>query len=63
MSLTTLHPHARRVTSSWHPTVATLPSERRAATPFHSPQWAAAWQSGALHTGLNRQVLRAWDTA
>ncbi|MFI5867593.1 GNAT family N-acetyltransferase [Streptomyces sp. NPDC051546] len=45
MSLTTLHPNTRALHSSWHSSVATLPAERRPATPFHSRAWAAAWQT------------------
>lgn len=45
MSLMTLRPTFRTVTSSWHSSVAALPAERRPATPFHSREWAAVWQS------------------
>ncbi|MFJ6437838.1 GNAT family N-acetyltransferase [Streptomyces sp. NPDC091416] len=33
------------LSSSWHPSAAVLPAEHHAATPFHSREWAAAWQS------------------
>ncbi|MET7605888.1 GNAT family N-acetyltransferase [Streptomyces avermitilis] len=45
MSVTAVHPNIRSLNSSWHSSVATLPTERRAATPFHSLEWAVAWQS------------------
>ncbi|MEU2357699.1 GNAT family N-acetyltransferase [Streptomyces misionensis] len=45
MGMTAAHPVTRALNSSWHSSVATLPAERRAATPFHSREWAAAWQS------------------
>ncbi|MER5985641.1 GNAT family N-acetyltransferase [Streptomyces sp. NPDC001787] len=45
MSLTAVHPNVRSLNSSWHSSVASLPAERRAATPFHSREWAAAWQT------------------
>ncbi|MFG3156740.1 GNAT family N-acetyltransferase [Streptomyces sp. NPDC048219] len=44
MTLTALRPNARTVKSSWHSSVAALPAVHRAATPFHSREWAAAWQ-------------------
>ncbi|WP_329155836.1 GNAT family N-acetyltransferase (plasmid) [Streptomyces sp. NBC_01456] len=45
MSLTAVHPNVLSLNSSWHSSVVTLPAERRAATPFHSREWAAAWQT------------------
>ncbi|MGW0538315.1 GNAT family N-acetyltransferase [Streptomyces sp. NPDC003032] len=45
MTLMTLRPNRRTVNSSWHSSVAALPAERRPATPFHSREWAAVWQS------------------
>ncbi|MFD4475993.1 hypothetical protein ACFWPU_07740 [Streptomyces sp. NPDC058471] len=56
MTLMALRPNPRTVNSSWHSSVAALPAERRPATPFHS-------RLGALHTGLNQHVLRAWNKA
>ncbi|ATM24568.1 hypothetical protein SMD44_p10069 (plasmid) [Streptomyces alboflavus] len=45
MTLMALRPNFRSVKSSWHSTVAALPAERRPATPFHSREWAAVWQT------------------
>ncbi|MER6367251.1 hypothetical protein ABT255_02535 [Streptomyces mirabilis] len=44
MTKTTLRPNSPAVTSTWHSSVVALPAERRAATPFHTREWAA-WQA------------------
>jgi hypothetical protein len=48
MSPTALHANHPSLMSSWHSSVADFPASRRYATPFHTPEWAAAWQS--VHT-------------
>ncbi|MFJ2627693.1 GNAT family N-acetyltransferase [Streptomyces sp. NPDC087532] len=45
------------VRTSWHRTVASLPDERPAPTPFHSRQWAAAWQSPQVESALYQRHL------
>jgi hypothetical protein len=44
MSLTALLARRRPLTATWHSSLTCLPTGRQPATPFHSREWAAAWQ-------------------
>jgi hypothetical protein len=61
MSVTTLRPNFSAVTSTWHSSVAALPAERRAATPFHTREWAAAWQAVRTEQVRSRHHLFLQD--
>ncbi|MFM9462684.1 GNAT family N-acetyltransferase [Streptomyces scabiei] len=61
MSLTALRPNSRAVTSTWHSSVVALPAERRAATPFHTREWAAAWQAVRTEQVRSRHHLFLHD--
>jgi len=61
MSLTALNPNVRSLKSSWHSSVGTLPVERRAATPFHSREWAIAWQTVRTEQVRGRHHLFVQD--
>ncbi|GKQ33582.1 GNAT family N-acetyltransferase [Streptomyces sp. A012304] len=64
MSVTTLRrlrPHSSAVTSTWHSSVVALPAERRAATPFHTREWAAAWQAVRTEQVRSRHHLFLQD--
>ncbi|MFC8125419.1 GNAT family N-acetyltransferase [Streptomyces sp. NPDC057302] len=62
MTLMTLRPNTRAVKSSWHSSVAALPAERRPATPFHSREWAAVWQSVHTEQVRGRALVRELGT-
>ncbi|WP_330351714.1 GNAT family N-acetyltransferase [Streptomyces sp. NBC_00582] len=61
MSLTALSPNSRAVTSTWHSSVVALPAERPAATPFHTREWAAAWQAVRTEQVRSRHHLFLHD--
>ncbi|MGW2657197.1 GNAT family N-acetyltransferase [Streptomyces sp. NPDC001478] len=48
--------HAR-----WHRTIASLPEDWPAVTPFHSRQWAAAWASPQVEAALGHRHLLLTD--
>ncbi|MET9777973.1 GNAT family N-acetyltransferase [Streptomyces sp. NPDC006367] len=49
------------VRARWHRTIASLPEDRPAATPFHTRQWAAAWQSPQVESALAHRHLLLTD--
>ncbi|HWU10999.1 MAG TPA: GNAT family N-acetyltransferase [Streptomyces sp.] len=49
------------VRARWHRTIASLPEDRPAVTPFHSRQWAAAWQSPQVESVLAHRHLLLSD--
>lgn len=64
MSVTTLRrlrPHSSAATSTWHSSLVALPAERRAATPFHTREWAAAWQAVRTEQVRSRHHLFLQD--
>ncbi|WP_172384708.1 GNAT family N-acetyltransferase [Streptomyces sp. MNP-20] len=61
MTLTTLRSAAPGVISNWHSSVAGLPPECRPATPFHTREWAAAWQSVRTEQVTTRRHLLIQD--
>lgn len=58
MTVTSLSPGVR---AGWHRTIASLPDARPAATPFHTRQWAAAWQSTQVEAALAHRHLLITD--
>ncbi|MGW1496421.1 hypothetical protein, partial [Streptomyces sp. NPDC002402] len=61
MTVTADRPAGRTLSSTWHSSVAALPAEHRAPTPFHSREWAAAWQSVRTEQILGRHHLLLQD--
>ncbi|MEE1736440.1 GNAT family N-acetyltransferase [Streptomyces sp. BE147] len=55
--MTVLPEQYSTVRTSWHRTVASLPDERPTPTPFHSRQWAAAWQGPHIESALSQRHL------
>jgi hypothetical protein len=58
MTVTSLSPGVR---ARWHRTIASLPEDRPAVTPFHTRQWAAAWASPQVESALEHRHLLLSD--
>ncbi|QCX82638.1 hypothetical protein C9F11_45390 (plasmid) [Streptomyces sp. YIM 121038] len=61
MTATSVRPRLHGVSSSWHPSAADLPADRHPATPFHTAEWAAAWQLVRTEQISTRQHLLLTD--
>lgn len=57
MSVAMRSPAPTAIRSSWHNSVSTLPPETGAATPFHTVEWAAAWQGVRTEKVIRRTHL------